>query len=324
MIEFLSQPVDFTPVDEGLVFVIESDEQTDFEIEIINNDTNDVVGRKYISNTMQAVVDIAPYVKDMTVMTPPQKGVTQLKNSPAVSYLIAVETDMDSDVSLPVTVSNNVGRPEVGFDSIFKAGLRRTISYGDDEDYRIKAPSRGIVAVELISDSGERHYHELYTSKGWLLFHLATSDFEALTRTLEVNLYCDDKLVQHIDYDVVPKSDGAVRLMWLSPIGTLEHYTFPVTECRKLIAEQKQIFSNSDGLVSSCCSVERLNLRSRCECDAMLESLATVITAPKVWVEQDDGFVEAAVVDCEAITSQFGKVGSISVTLEYKRKEVKL
>ena len=43
-----------------------------------------------------------------------------------------------------------------------------------------------------------------------------------------------------------------------------------------------------------------------------------------MWVEQDDGFVEAAVVDCEAITSQFGKVGSISVTLEYKRKEVKL
>ena len=54
----------------------------------------------------------------------------------------------------------------------------------------------------------------------------------------------------------------------------------------------------------------------------MAEALATIVTAPKVWIECDGHYVEAMVVENEAVISKFAKVGQISLTLEHNRKEV--
>lgn len=324
MVEIVSRPDDFTPVKEGLIFVVESDEESDFEVIIFDAQSEEEVGRKVIYGTTRAVVDIAPYVANMDVLMMPKKGVSALQTTPIAGYMIVVQTETDAVESDVVWVSNNLVKEAEGIHSIFPTEECREIAYGDDDDLKIKAPYAGPIAVEVIADTGDSCSYNIHSGSGEAVFHLSTRMFDESVERIVVDIYCDDEFLQSIDYEIVPRYPRSTRLMWLSAEGVLEHYTFAVEQSRKLVAKQKKSFVGTAGQTSSCNSAVQLKLGTKRCSERELEALATIITAPKVWIEQADGYLEAEVLDNEAVISRFSEVGELSITIEYGRKEVRL
>ena len=322
MLRIVSKPEDFTPIKEGLLFVVEADEKCDLDVAIINAYTGEEVGRKVIYDTMRAVVDIAPYVADMPQFAPSKQGETELMSLPVISYMIVAQSADEVVESDEVLVSNNIVAEKVGVNSIFAVDECREIAYGQSDHLLIKAPAAGMITAEVSADYGESYSYNVYSGSGRAMFSLSTQMFEQDVERIVVEIYCNGEFLQSVDYEIIPKIPNAVRVAWISDIGTLEHFTFAALYSRTLVAKQRRIFVGSAGQTSSCTPVEWLNIGSaRCS-ERVAEALATIVTAPKVWIERDGQYVEAMVVENEVVISKFAKVGQISLTLEHNRKEV--
>ena len=325
MITFTQQPKDFTPVNSGIIYTIESDEVVDFDIGILNFDTGKEVGRKHIYNSSRAVVDIAPYVANMAQEIAPKSGQTELVKAPVVKYILTVDTsNLDSEVSDTVAVSNNITTPVIGINSIFPTSQKRQLSIGDYDELRIVAQPKSILSVEITSDRGEQLSFEQYSNSGVAILNLSSADFNESTKSLTVRICHDEHLLQSIFYEVVPRRKGSMRLAWLTPTGVLERYTFPITESRAVVATDRELFVGNGGQYTSCNCVNRATLKSDIHTTATIEALSTLVTAPKVWIENEGDYHEAFISDSHATTSKFGKVTTLVVTVEYNRKEVRL
>ena len=324
MLRIVSKPEDFTPKREGLVFVVEADEKSDFDVKIFNTQTGEEVGRKLIYDTTTAVVDIAPYVADMGTLAVGKQVESELVALPAVSYMIEVQTEDEILESDEVWVSSNIVREVEGVNSIFATDECREIAYGDDDHLLINAPTAGMITLEVNTDIGDSCSYNVHTESGRAMFCLSTQMFEPTVERIVIDIYSEGEYLQSIDYEVVPRSANAVRLMWISEIGTLEHHTFAAVHSRTLVAKQRQTFVGTSGEVSRCNSVEQIKIGSKRYSERVLEALATIITAPKVWIERAEEYVEAVVLDNEATISNFGQVGQLVVTLECNKKEVRL
>ena len=324
MLRMVSKPEDFTPKREGLVFVVEADEKCDFDVKIFNTQTGEEVGRKLIYDTTTAVVDIAPYVADMSTLTAKKQGESELIALPAVSYMIEVQTADEILESEEVWVSSNIVREVEGVNSIFATDECREITYGDDDHLLINTSTAGLITLEVNTDIGDSCSYNVHTESGRAMFYLSTQMLDPSVERIVIDIYSEGEYLQSVDYEVIPKRANAVRLMWISEIGTLEHYTFAAVHSQTLVAKQRQTFLGASGEVSRCSAVRHIKIGSKRCAERVLEALATIITAPKVWIERAGGYVEAAVLDNEATISRLGEVGQLVVTLEYDRKEVRL
>lgn len=323
MITIVSQPADFTPIESGVVYVVESDYSGDFLIKIINNTTGEVVGSKAVVASTRAAVDIAPYITAITAAEPAQQGVFSLAPAPAEEYYIEVTTDEESEVSEVVRVSNNRRVPKVGsVQSIF--GLSRKISYGEDDELRFTAANNSTIVARITTDRGEVVELECYAPYGVAVLHIATAQLDYRTSRFEVEFYADDVLMQSVEYAVVPRYEGAVRVAWLSEEGTVERHTFRQTLSKSVATQRDTLFTNRQGEhIVRCRSAKRIALRSHPLTEAEADALATILSAPKVWIESLQMAV-ARPLDVEAVTYSFGKLARVDLTLEYGEEEVVL
>ena len=325
MVEIVSSPKDFTPVREGVLFVVESDRRCDLVVRILETESGEEVGCKRIYSTKRAVVDIAPYIADMDGLMLPTKGLSELRAVEAKQYMIEVEVD-DQIVarSEAVWVSSNIVRDEVGINSIFQTDSCRKIGYGDEDDIRINSGEEGLITVDVLADTGESFNYNIQSYSGLALFHLSTAMFDPSVRSIAVGVYFNGDFLQGIEYQIAQRSSDMVRLMWYSQAGTLEHYTFPIVHSRIVEAKARRRFVGVNGYENTCTAVARLKIGTkRCE-QRVLEGLSTIITAPKVWIEGEEGYKEVVVADSEAVVYQLGKVGQMTLTIERNREEVSL
>ena len=323
MVEIVSRPEDFTPVRDGVVFVVESQKRSDFVVKIYEVESGEEVGRKRLYSTKRAVVDIAPYVADMGGLFIPTKGLSELRAVDAQQYMIEVEVD-DQIVarSEAVWVSSNIVRDEVGINSIFQTDSCRKIGYGDEDDIRINSGEEGLITVDVLADTGESFNYNIQSYSGLALFHLSTAMFDPSVRSIAVGVYFNGDFLQGIEYQIAQRSSDAVRLMWYSPAGTLEHYTFPIVHSRIVEAKARRRFVGVNGYENTCTAVERLKIGTKRCSQGELQALSTLITAPKVWIEGEEDYEEVVVADNEAVVYQLGKVGQMSVVIEHNREEV--
>ena len=308
---------------EGVLFVVESDRRCDLVVRILETESGEEVGCKRIYSTKRAVVDIAPYIADMDGLMLPTKGLSELRAVEAKQYMIEVEVD-DQVVarSEAVWVSSNIVRDEVGINSIFQTDSCRKIGYGDEDDIRINSGEEGLITVDVLADTGESFNYNIQSYSGLALFHLSTAMFDPSVRSIAVGVYFNGDFLQGIEYQIIQSPTDAVRLMWYTSVGTLEHYTFPIVHSRVVEAAARRRYVSANGYQSSCTSVERLKIGTKRCSQGELQALSTLITAPKVWIEGEEDYEEVVVADNEAVVYQLGKVGQMSVVIEHNREEV--
>lgn len=323
MVTIVESPKDFTPVGEGLVFVAQSDVKSDFVVDIIDAKTDEVVGSKYIAGVERAVIDIAPYVEVQGVAELSELRNWSLKSLPTRSYYITVETADGGAVSEAVRVSSNLKAPIVNTLQTAMP-MVRSIGYGEDDDLRVAVLYGAPVRVEARTNLGERRTIELTSCEGFAQLHLTTADLGKRTQAVVVEFYVGNQAVAQVEYRIVPRYNGAVRVGWVGPTGAVEHYTFPITVSKSVVSERTKLYMQRvEGDIVSNKSYKRLTLRSQALSEDMAEVLATILTAPKVWIEGEE-IVGAQLSDSQVVTKSFNKAAVVEITLEYGGKEVVL
>lgn len=323
MVYFSSQPEDLTPIERGVVFVVESVEQSDFAIDIIDYNTSNVVASKIIKGVESAQVDIAPYI-NVERVTPSWSNISSLEDVPTATYYLTARTEMGYDESDPVRVCSNGSKMVVG--SIYSVmAKQREICYGECDDVVFVAEPNSTVEARILASNGEQKVLAISSSTGVVRLHIATAQFSEHIKSFDVEIALDDNVTQTLHYTIVPGYKDSVRAVWISAEGMPERYTFPITLCKSVVAERKTLFTNRVvGDVVSSKSKKRISLRSRALTNQMAEGLSTIVTAPKVWLEIGGSIVEARVVESEMVTYSYGCCASGEFTFEYDGEEVVL
>lgn len=323
MVTIVENPKDFTPISEGVVFVVQSDVQTDFMVDIVDAQTEEVVGSKFISGAQTAMVDIAPYIENQWVTEPAELRSWSLISLPTRVYYISVETTEGVVVSPSVRVSSNLKLPIVNTLQTIMPHMR-PIGYGEDDDLRVAVLPGAPLKVEARTNLGERRTLELRACDGFAQLHFTTSDLDERTQTIIVEFSVGNQQIAQAEYRIVPRYGGAVRVGWIGSTGATEHYTFPITISKSVVSERTKVFMHRmDGDIISNKSFERMTLRSQAVPESIAEVLATILTAPKVWIE-GDAVVEVQLSDSQVVTSSLNEASIVEITVEYGGKEVVL
>ena len=324
MIYINSQPRDLAPINEGAIFEIEADEVSDFTIDIIDSKNRRVVGTKVVKGVQRTEVDVAPYIENMVSISPSWAEECQLKDIDVVSYYISITNGMDSEVSEPIRASCN--RREVRIDDFYsELSTERTIGYSECEDICFVTIANATVVAQITPSVGQKRVLALDSRTGIVQLHVATKEFNRDLKWLKVEILVDDNLMQSMQYTIVPRYSGAVRVAWLSEGGMPERFTLPMLISKSRVVERKSLFTNKiKGEMISCKSVKKITLRSQLLADSDADFLSTILSSPKVWLELAEGVVEAQPLETEMVTSIFGRLVSAEFTFEYGGEEVLL
>lgn len=313
---------DFTPLSEGIFFGIESEGEmpTDIVVEIINVATGDVIATQLLRNTISAKVNIAPYLTHFCGYAPTKCGQTTFTKAPTASYKIRVDGIESEEVVISVNRTHIDTTPAI----VTSLPLTRRIAYDEIDEVLVVADGGEKIFVEMENDNGETvHLEYLPTTKASLLV-ISPASFDTPTKSFNVALYCEGEKLGAIHYMVTPSLKGATRLAWLSESGAIERYTFPKSHKTTISTEKRRILTTAGVCATSCRTKQTISLVSRIEPCAMVEALAQIASAPKVWLEQDE---ECCLVD--VVTSQieyniFGEASYLHLEVLISQKEVLL
>ena len=157
------------------------------------------------------------------------------------------------------------------------------------------------ISAEIITNTGETLHLEYLPTTEISLLAISIDDFDSDIASLDITLYCEKEEFGKLHYTVVPPLKNATRLAWLSECGTIEQYTFPISHKVKYATEKQSVLTN-DGICSAHHKTKQTtSLCSRFESRAVIEALAKIICAPKVWAKHEKGYelVEVATTNIE-------------------------
>lgn len=309
-----------TPLDEGIIFGINTENDTPAEIvvEVIDADTEEVVAELRLYNTTSTTLNIAPYIARFSNYSPAHSRHTTFDEAPIARYKIRID-NVESD-EVVVSVNNyEIGSAPALITNF--PDLRRLAKGENDEVLFASEPGKSVVA-KLTANTGETLHLEYLPTVGISRLIISLEDFDTDIDSLDVALYAEDEVFAHLHYTVVPPLKTSTRLAWISECGAIERYSFPVSHKVEHSTEKQNVMT-SRGVCSAHHKRKQTTLLcSRFEPRATLKALAQIISSPKVWwVHNGTGeLVEIATTNVEY--NLFGEPSFLHLDICLWQKEV--
>lgn len=313
------QPQDFSPTTKPILFAFSEDEECDVEVYIIDEETSETIGHKMLRKTATGAINIAPYIREVRDSAPkPLVEHSTLVPAPYRQYRV----EINGTSSLPVSISDNQRQPTLP-SLLTTMGSRRHIARGEQDELRIYSDAGAKIEAILSADNGECIDLTFHTATGATLFLFRPDDFAETAKRIFVDIVCDGKRLQSLEYEVTEPQPEARRIAWRSFDGSIEHYTFPVVEALHLAAQKEQSKGSSGATtLTRTSSHSHLFLGSAIEPRATIAALAEVVAAEQCWLLIEGCYEPVAVVTSEVVMHRFGTPCSIAIEVETAEKEV--
>ncbi len=314
---FTSIPKDFTPIANGVCFTFEADDEGDFEVQIIDDDTSEIVGVQRLYGVMGGTIDIAHHICSNTPLRPTIHNCSSL--SPAVTRRYRI--DIGNNSSPSVTLSDNRHQPSLP--SIATTmGHQRRIGHSYSDTLRIFCPFGSTICASITADTSERIDLELCSDTGAADLVVSPLDFEGKIKSLEVAVTIDGSPLPTTTYTIDPFFPDETRLAWLSSLGSLEHYTFNFMDRRWLQLDKRVVRNAKSEATTTRTSVEcRQTLLSSLEPQAKMEALAEIIASPHVWADDGNSYRSVEVIDPKISSSHFGEPVCMLFDIATRKRE---
>lgn len=311
--KFTSQPSNLSPVEAGLIYSFDTGcaEPRDVEVSIIEYDSDDVVGRLMLCGVTSGSFDIAPTVGRFIGARPSTEGGTILTEAPCRQFVVEID-GVRSDV---LTLTDN--RVETVADSWLSSMTEhRRIGYGERDEIRIFCRAGEEIDVNVVADNGMTISSQMDSDSGAALLLVDTFDFPEESRTLEVRIVCGGRSVRSIYYSIVKRYSGDLRLVWISSVGTVERYTFPVVRSIERNTVRRTV-AEADGFrrTVGCESEQCVRLVSDYERRGVIAALAEIASSPAVWIEYRQSRIEAEVLTTSSTLYEYGRPCCIDIDL---------
>lgn len=286
------------------------------DVEIVEAATGTLLSARRFFRATEIEIDVAPVLRRIVQFDPEEAPSTGFR--PADDRCARIYLRVEA-VESPVRAFMPSERTATG--ALATSLPRERLTERDAQEELTLLPGAASVEVEWTGDG--KQVARTYTPPEGsfpLLFRIRAADFPKAERILVRIRSADGELAASVRYALCdPRPDG-LRVAWHGRAGSLEHYTFPV---RSSIVEQQQrrtaAGSAGEELLEAA-GEERITLLSAYEPRDMLRALASIGTAPAVWVVRDGYYVRVEVVPAERILVRHGALRALELTLRHVGK----
>lgn len=321
--KFTDQPENLSPVDAGLVYSFDTEtaEPRDVQVSVIEYDSDETVGRLMLCGVTTGSFDIAPYVRRFIDPRPMTIRGTILLEAPCCRFFVEIDGVRSR---LLVLTDNRV--EAVAGSWLSTMTEHRRIGNNERDEIRIFCRPDSMLDVCAVADNGMATYCEMTTETGAAILCLDTRDFPEDSRTLEVRITCNGGYIRSVYYSFVKRYPNDMRLAWVSSVGTVERYTFPIV--RSIMRNTvRSTVAEADGFrrTAGCETEQCIRLVSDYERRGVIEALAEIALSPKVWVEGVKAHTEVEVLTTASTLYEYGRPCCIDMDLRIADgKEVEL
>lgn len=320
---FTSIPDNYAPIASPLLYRFSFDEQQPMvTVKIVDVAHGKTLVTRQLYDVQSGEIDVAPYLKRSLALRPADGG-TAIVDADGLYAVIAVEIDGERSVeryfsSYPITP---------GESALFRSTAKQCSISGDESDYIvIYAPNGGSAVCEFYAEGqicGSINI-VMKAQEGLQILKIQpeASAADADYLILEIDI---DGITDYLTYNIVPKPEGATRLMWSGADGQVQFYTFPtLRSCRKSI-EKRRIEANEGRVVVSCCSETTYLLQSDFETAAEIERLGEILESEFVYLDCGVESTRVDVVSTESEVRYGGALNTLQVEIRsYYPKEARL
>lgn len=308
---FSTLPSAYSPIGQPLICTLSEVSASTVDVRI-RLASGTLLGTKRFVNSVAPSFDIAPYLRGILHFTPPTDdptGVVAAIDRQIMVYLEA-ETEEQQITSAPFIV-----RPATPQESptVLLTTLPSERLLAPDESDELCFLSQTPQPLKVVvtgRDGSIRLDSHIVPGSGLFRFTLRGKDYLDADQIL-----IDGGSTCSIRYTMLPASEGACRLAWLSERGSLEQYTFPAPERISTHVSKQRHYGAEGHTVQGVESEERIHLRSALERDEMMQGLQGLLTAKLVWLGTEAGFVPVDVLSDEAVIHRHGVLSSLSLTI---------
>lgn len=200
----------------------------------------------------------------------------------------------------------------------------RTISPGEFDEVALIAPASALLeAFCEVAGVASVPLANLRTAEEggvWLLTVVADQILAMVGEREEVTLAVRMSGVEvaRIHYTIVPAQRGDVRLAWLNEWGSISYHTFHNSDVEQMVTSRNECRTAQGIQLLSLEGWRTLALSSGYLPEGEMEIVGGVVTAPKVWMVEESGFVPCVLASSQAIR---GTEFSVELTLRTARAE---
>ena len=205
-------------------FNTESEEPMKVVVDIINSDTNALIGRQQLSNVTSGTVNIAPYVQNL--MHPPH-------TQPNVNHPIAISP---SAIAIKVACNGIISEERLFFRAPIlnlRGGLlsryvdKQRMVHGGVIALTAMATTNIMVEIKaLYADHATTTRHTLSVNCRPVDIAIPVGAQYDDAHTIAVTIICDNAIRRSMTYTLESKQTGCRQLMWYGKDGGIETYAF--------------------------------------------------------------------------------------------------
>lgn len=318
--QFSILPKQYASVDGEILYTFDQDQPQTVDFRVIEQSSNRLLGAKRSTASGSVAFNIAPIVRNQISIVPRVSRTGFLSSGSNRTVTVRVEA-VESDTGEVIDTADE--RSFLAGDlADTNPGIRTTmprdrIIPADCVD-EITLLTNSDCTITVTAQNADTTIAESYRAEGagCHIFLVSPGDFpECGTITIDAGSFGE------IRYTVVPASDEFARLAWLSHVGSVEQYSFPVVRST-LLRSSKQRSEGLEGhLVTAVDTSREMTFVSAFEREEVLEALAEILSSRNVWIFRFGGYVPLDVLSEESVIRQSGSLCTTEIVARPKNNQ---
>lgn len=312
MVTFTQIPANYTPIATPVHYALELEEKMDILVHVILDDSGKILSAKRFGGVSELTLDIAPTLRREAYLSPMQgeTGVYNPSDRQLFVHVAVLRADthevLRASPSRLFVASTTSAMPPILLTTL---PTQRLIAHGECDEllFGFEEASAVVVTAKMPNGMVVRNYP--VDTAGLRVFRLDTCDFPEAEQ-----LSVETEFGESVEYTLVKRPHGAVRLAWRSSQGSLEHYTFPVVlrawnECERYTS------FGAEGYRQVGSPLWHKQIASAFEPAPLLEALSEILLSPSVWMVEGERYTPIVVESNEATTLCRGTLCSLELTI---------
>ncbi|MFI3331896.1 MAG: hypothetical protein SNI51_00185 [Rikenellaceae bacterium] len=229
---FINIPNNYSSMWGELIYEYNSTDDTDLVVEIQDDTTDETTGVKKFYSTSSLKLNVAPLLFE-SMLPEPQPLVTGISTPERGFPKISIIIDSESSLSRRFTYAKEEVEPPLMLSTMPND---RLLAVSECDSISILLPEDGVLTATLegYTIEGEGSLESISTwvdsSGGAKIVTINGDDYSDSYESLKLSLYCDNTLFEQVNYTLSADEANGYRMAWISSMGSIEHYTFPVVE----------------------------------------------------------------------------------------------
>lgn len=321
---FTKTPGDCVPLYGAIVFAFGDQEAPrDLKVELYDARSDQLLFTKRFNQTNCGEINVAPLLRRLVRWEPTTRETGFVGAGGRELRIRVVVEDAEATCTVVPTLPD-VEQPEVLFSTL---PTSRVLVRGESEELLLAG---SVGRAELLLYTPWEKTHTLYRAPlggDMRLFWLNSSEWPEGVCRAELRIFSlVGQELATIHYTLIEPTAESLRVAWVSSLGSIEHYTFPVVEEVTLL-DQQEAQTLADG------STRRLSARwgwrqrltSAYEQQQVISALAEIATSQQLWWVDDEGLYHPVSVLPEPLTvERHGIISTLQFTLCSTVKQLSL